>query len=254
MYVRLLVIVGLMDAKHVDEVSSAFGFSGWWTLGLIMLTMQAYAFAKETAAHVQSLNRRSMDHLAAKVYFYLARCAELLKQEDEARPYVFPRLYTPLSSHLRPTDSCWPRNRPPSCGTTKTSKQRSSTVSFATISIPACTTKPTSSLAKSPGPKARATRRARDTSSTSAVSAPSSSTTRPHMNACSMPYGGRRLRTWRQDSTRPCTSTLSSSSCSWGIFPSVPCSGSPSCAKRSCHTFRLSRASSRRPADLARKS
>lgn len=50
--------------------------------------MQAYAYAKETAAHVQSLNRRSMDHLAAKVYFYLARCAELLKREDEARPYV----------------------------------------------------------------------------------------------------------------------------------------------------------------------
>ncbi|GHJ84129.1 hypothetical protein NliqN6_0531 [Naganishia liquefaciens] len=77
-YVRLLVIVGLMDAKHVEE---------------------AYAYAKETAAHVQALNRRSMDHLAAKVYFYLARCAELLKREDEARPLLLAAQSTAFLRH-----------------------------------------------------------------------------------------------------------------------------------------------------------
>ncbi len=45
---------------------------------------QAYDLALDTVNHIQSLNRRSMDHLAAKVYFYLARSAELTGGEKKA--------------------------------------------------------------------------------------------------------------------------------------------------------------------------
>jgi len=38
---------------------------------------QAGEFAMETAEMVSSYNRRTMDQLAAKVYFYLARAYEL---------------------------------------------------------------------------------------------------------------------------------------------------------------------------------
>ncbi|KAI5454096.1 26S proteasome non-ATPase regulatory subunit [Naganishia albida] len=77
-YVRLLIIVGLMDNKHVD---------------------QAYEFAKETAAYIQFLNRRSMDHIAAKIYFYFARCAELLKREEEVRPLLLAAQSTAFLRH-----------------------------------------------------------------------------------------------------------------------------------------------------------
>jgi len=50
---------------------------------------QAFDLAKETTTYIQALNRRSMDHLAAKVWFYLARCAELLKRDEEVRSYVY---------------------------------------------------------------------------------------------------------------------------------------------------------------------
>ncbi|KAG7571407.1 hypothetical protein FFLO_00590 [Filobasidium floriforme] len=63
-YVRLLLILGLIDVKEVEK---------------------AFDLAKETTTYIQSLNRRSMDHLAAKVWFYLARCAELLKRDEEVR-------------------------------------------------------------------------------------------------------------------------------------------------------------------------
>ncbi|KAJ9108086.1 hypothetical protein QFC19_002551 [Naganishia cerealis] len=77
-YVRLLVIVGLMDNKLVEE---------------------AYSFAKETAQYIQSLNRRTMDHIAAKVYFYFARCAELLKRDEELRPLLLAAQSTAFLRH-----------------------------------------------------------------------------------------------------------------------------------------------------------
>ncbi|KAJ9120806.1 hypothetical protein QFC22_002740 [Naganishia vaughanmartiniae] len=77
-YVRLLVIVGLMDNKLVEE---------------------AYSYAKATAAYIQSLNRRTMDHIAAKVYFYFARCAELLKRDEELRPILLAAQSTAFLRH-----------------------------------------------------------------------------------------------------------------------------------------------------------
>lgn len=66
-YIRLLVILGLIDAQALEQAS---------------------ALAQETVTHIHSLNRRSMDHLAAKVYFYLARVHESLGRQEEIRPML----------------------------------------------------------------------------------------------------------------------------------------------------------------------
>lgn len=55
-YLRLLTILHLIDASDLTR---------------------AKELARETAEKIQFLNRRSMDALAAKVYFYLARVWEL---------------------------------------------------------------------------------------------------------------------------------------------------------------------------------
>jgi len=66
-YLRLLVILYLVDNSALP---------------------QALALAHETVEKIQSLNRRSLDPIAAKVYFYLARTHELKGDVAELRPYV----------------------------------------------------------------------------------------------------------------------------------------------------------------------
>lgn len=68
-YLRLLVILGLLDVNALNEAAD---------------------LALSTVQLISSLNRRSMDHLAAKVYFYLARVHELLgrDKEEEIRPLL----------------------------------------------------------------------------------------------------------------------------------------------------------------------
>lgn len=66
-YLRLLVILGLIDVGENEK---------------------ALKLAEDTIQYTQSLNRRSMDHLAAKVWFYLARSAELLGRGEAIRPYL----------------------------------------------------------------------------------------------------------------------------------------------------------------------
>ena len=64
-YFRLLVTLVLLDTKQVE---------------------QAATLSQQTAELIQNLNRRSLDHLAAKVYFYLARAYEILGKDAEIRP------------------------------------------------------------------------------------------------------------------------------------------------------------------------
>lgn len=68
-YLRLLVVLGLIDAEQSEK---------------------AYDLAFDSIKLIQSLNRRSMDHLAAKTYFYLARSAELAggEKKDGIRPIL----------------------------------------------------------------------------------------------------------------------------------------------------------------------
>ena len=50
-----------------------------------------------------------MDHLSAKIWFYLARCAELLKRDEEVRSCVFPARPAPMT---RAQLSCLPPTHP----------------------------------------------------------------------------------------------------------------------------------------------
>jgi len=49
---------------------------------------KATALVKETIAKMQALNRRSMDPIAAKVWYAVERTYELAGDLAEARPYV----------------------------------------------------------------------------------------------------------------------------------------------------------------------
>lgn len=64
-YLRLLVILRLLDAGSVDKSKQ---------------------LAHETVDKIQQLNRRSLDAIAAKVYFYLGRLYELQGDIAELRP------------------------------------------------------------------------------------------------------------------------------------------------------------------------
>jgi 26S proteasome regulatory subunit N3 len=64
-YLRLLLILAALDAGKVVEAGE---------------------FALETANIVQAANRRTMDQIAAKIYFYLARSYEIQDRLAELRP------------------------------------------------------------------------------------------------------------------------------------------------------------------------
>jgi 26S proteasome regulatory subunit N3 len=64
-YLRLLLILANLDAGRVE---------------------QAGAFAMETAEIMSKANRRTMDQLAGKVWFYLARAYELQGKLAELQP------------------------------------------------------------------------------------------------------------------------------------------------------------------------
>ena len=66
-YMRLLVILFLIDSKNVKG---------------------AIELAHQTAEKVHSFNRRTLDSLASKVYFYLSRAHELDGDISVIRPYV----------------------------------------------------------------------------------------------------------------------------------------------------------------------
>lgn len=64
-YLRLLLILAAIDAGKIHEAGE---------------------FALETANIVQQANRRAMDQIAAKIYFYLARAYEMQDRLAELRP------------------------------------------------------------------------------------------------------------------------------------------------------------------------
>jgi hypothetical protein len=101
---------------------------------------KAVALAQETIAKMQALNRRSMDPIAAKVWYVVERTYELAGDLAEARPYV--RLHDLLVDRTdgSPDYSLPLRELLPSVTTTRP-KRHSSTDCFATTFTIVCTTK-----------------------------------------------------------------------------------------------------------------
>lgn len=64
-YLRLLLILLLIDTKNIDKAAD---------------------LATKTAERIHELNRRTLDPIAAKVYFYLSRAYELAGKLADIRP------------------------------------------------------------------------------------------------------------------------------------------------------------------------
>lgn len=64
-YIRLLVLVHLLDAKRVDD---------------------AVALSTKIVARMDGWNRRTLDPLSSKVFFYYSRSHELAGQFADIRP------------------------------------------------------------------------------------------------------------------------------------------------------------------------
>lgn len=64
-YIRLLFILLLIDSKATDK---------------------AMLLASKTAERIHELNRRTLDPVAAKIFFYLSRAYELSGKLAEIRP------------------------------------------------------------------------------------------------------------------------------------------------------------------------
>lgn len=104
---------------------------------------KAMALAKETISKMQALNRRSMDPIAAKVWYAVERTYELAGDLAEARPYVQPDGLLGTRTNCLPDYFSLLRGPLHSVTMTK-HRHRSSTDCFATTFITACTTKLTS--------------------------------------------------------------------------------------------------------------
>ena len=117
-YLTLLVIVHLLDQKKLDKVgchphtlyARHASLPGRLTSRRLPLDARAQCaeLADATVARLANLNRRTMDQLAAKIYFYYARLHELVGGPaflSSIRPCVLPR-----PAPLR--DTCSPRRRP----------------------------------------------------------------------------------------------------------------------------------------------
>ena len=64
-YIRLLYTLFLIDSKNID---------------------QAIELSLKTAERIHDLNRRTLDSIAAKVYFYLSRAHEIAGKLADIRP------------------------------------------------------------------------------------------------------------------------------------------------------------------------
>ena len=109
--------------------------------------VKSIEISNETIEKMQSLNRRSMDPIAAKVWFAVERSYELGGELADARPYVFSLVMHSERSlqlfSISTPDYFWPLSARPHCVMTTMHKPHLSIVCFETISITACTTRQT---------------------------------------------------------------------------------------------------------------
>jgi 26S proteasome regulatory subunit N3 len=104
---------------------------------------KAVTLVKETVSKMQALNRRSMDPIAAKVWYAVERTYELAGDLAEARPYVQPRGLVANRADSLSDYSSLLRGLLLSAMMTRR-RHHSSTDCFATTSTTVCTTKRTS--------------------------------------------------------------------------------------------------------------
>lgn len=92
-YFHLLALVRLLDAKMLDKASQCG--EPWKVSGVGPSTKTFYFLsAQQLMSKIMSQNRRSLDLVAAKSYFYHSRVAELTNKLDTIRGFLHARLRT----------------------------------------------------------------------------------------------------------------------------------------------------------------
>jgi 26S proteasome regulatory subunit N3 len=87
LFLTLLFLIHLYDLKAFDKVRLCV----WIMHGkfLIYLFYQGLTLALSAVQSIQSYNRRTLDPIAGRVYFYYAQFHEVLGKSAEIRSYVF---------------------------------------------------------------------------------------------------------------------------------------------------------------------
>jgi 26S proteasome regulatory subunit N3 len=94
-YLHLLVILHLLDAKKHDNAAECSGkviHWGFYPAYLVTLNVSknacpvlSLAFADALMDKIVSVDRRTLDLLAARCYFYHTRCYELIGRMESVR-------------------------------------------------------------------------------------------------------------------------------------------------------------------------
>jgi 26S proteasome regulatory subunit N3 len=86
-YVYLLTTIFLIDRKHYQEVSRRFPFA-IFSHFFFPLSSKAALCSTSLVNRLHSYNRRTLNPLSAKVYFYYSRSYELLHKLEDIREYA----------------------------------------------------------------------------------------------------------------------------------------------------------------------
>ncbi len=89
LYIHLLVLLFAIDQNKFKQVNRIiFFFRMNMKRSMIFMNFKAEELIAKMMDKITSQNRRSMDALAAKCYFYYVRVYELLGKLDQTRQYV----------------------------------------------------------------------------------------------------------------------------------------------------------------------
>lgn len=187
-YLRLLIIYTLLNS------SETYG--------------KALQLAQETGEKILQLNRRSMDPIAAKVWYAVDRAYELGGELADARPYAPILPFVSPSLYLSPNSqgSYFLPSVPHRLDMTMNPKQPSSTAFFATISNIVSSTKQTNSCQRPLSRPVRAILSMPGTTTTLAASRSSNSTTLRRIEICNKLSDVHLNQKLRLVSIKPCTS------------------------------------------------
>lgn len=195
-YLRLLIIYNLLSSPEANS--------------------KALQLAKETGEKILQLNRRSMDTIAAKVWYAVDRAYELGGELADARPYVVAFGFERTRAHSI-LDYCFLHSAPPHSDTMMNLRPPSSTVSSETTSITVSSTKLINWSQKRRSQAVLATANSLATTTTSAASKSFNSITPRHIVISNKPFDVPPNRERHLGFIKPYTNSSSSWNCSWVI-------------------------------------
>lgn len=86
LYIHLLVLVFSLDQKKNKEVSFKAQFIKIALFTYFLIKFKAHELVEKMMEKIMSYNRRTLDAISSKCYFYYARVYEILGKLDQIRP------------------------------------------------------------------------------------------------------------------------------------------------------------------------